>query len=149
MIDSFHSSNNSFFKMELISVWVSTRIDLPLVLINSAGILSIPKDLYHFSFSKAITISWGQAPVALLYVFQSNIINSTYIQQLREIVPPPSQNTVAVCNQITISILNCSTSRLATLLNVTDAPVQVSDILVLTVSYMFSNVSFQSPPFCS
>ena len=66
-----------------------------------------------------------------------------YIQQLTEMVPPPSQNTVAVCNQITLPILNCSTSRLVTLLNVRDAPVQVSDIFVLTVSYMFNNVAFR------
>jgi len=148
-MDSFHGSHSSFFRMELISVWVSEQIDLPLALINSAGILLIPGDLCLFNFSIAITVSWGQTPVALLYMFQSSIINSTYIQQLREMVPPPSQNTVAVCNQTTLPILTCITSGLVTLLNVTDATLQVSDILVLTVSYMFSNFSFQSPSFCS
>jgi len=39
-----------------------------------------------------------------------------YIQQLGEIVSPPSQNTVGVCNQITFVILHYISSRLVTLL---------------------------------
>jgi len=65
----------------------------------------MPEDLCLFSFSIAITISRGQAPVVLLFVFQSNIINPMYIQKLREMVPPPSQNTVAVCKQSHFSSL--------------------------------------------
>jgi len=39
-----------------------------------------------------------------------------YIEQLREMVPPPSQNTVGVSNQITLLIHNYISSRLVTLL---------------------------------
>jgi len=65
-----------------------------------------------------------------------------YIQKLREIIPPPSQNIVVVCNQITLLMLYYITSRLVTLVKVTDAPIQVSDILVLTVCFKFINFSF-------
>ena len=44
-------------------------------------------------------------------------------------VPPPNQNTVGVCNQITLLILYYISSRLVTLLKVIDAPIQVSDII--------------------
>jgi len=57
-----------------------------------------------------------------------------HIQWLREMVHPPSQNTVGVCNQTTLFILYCISCRLVTFLKVTDAPQQVSDILVLFVS---------------
>jgi len=43
--------------------------------------------------------------------------------------PPPSQNTVAVCNHITFLIIYCISSRLVTLLKVNYAPIQVSDII--------------------
>jgi len=62
-----------------------------------------------------------------------------YIQQLGEIVPPPSQNTVGVCNHITFVILQYISSRLVTLLKVTDAPIQVPSIFDLTVSFKFIN----------
>jgi hypothetical protein len=58
-------------------------------------------------------------------------------------IPPPNQNTVVVCNKITLLILYYSSSRLLTLLKVIDAPIQVSDILVLTVCFKFINFSFQ------
>jgi len=45
-----------------------------------------------------------------------NIINSMYIQQLGEMVPPPRQNTVGVCNQINLLILYYISSILVTLL---------------------------------
>jgi hypothetical protein len=48
-----------------------------------------------------------------------------YIEQLGEIAPPLSQNTVAVSNQITFFILHYISSRLVTLLEVTDDPIQV------------------------
>ena len=66
-----------------------------------------------------------------------------YSEQLREMVPPPAQNTVGVCNQITLLILYYIISRLVTLLKITDDPVQVSDIFYLTVSFKFFNFSFQ------
>jgi len=66
-----------------------------------------------------------------------------YIQQLRELVPPPSPNTVGVCNQITFLIFYYISSRLVTLLKVTDAPIQVPNIFDLIVSFKFLNLSFQ------
>jgi len=54
-------------------------------------------------------------------------------------VPPPSQYTVGVCNQITFLIVHSISSMLVTLLKVTDAPTQVSDIFILLlVSINFS-----------
>ena len=58
-------------------------------------------------------------------------------------VHPHSQNTLGNCNQITLFILYYIGSRLVTLLKVTDAPTQVSDIFYLTVSLKFINFSFQ------
>jgi hypothetical protein len=71
------------------------------------------------------------------------VINPMYIQYLGEIVPPPSQNTVGVCNRITFVILHYISSRLVTLLKVIDAPLHVPNILNLTVSFNFLNFSFQ------
>ena len=59
-------------------------------------------------------------------------------------VPPTSQNTVGVCNQITLLILYHISSRLVTLLQVTDAPKQVFDIFYLTLSFKLINFSFQT-----
>jgi len=73
-----------------------------------------------------------------------NTINPIYIQQLKEKFPPTSQNVVAVSNQIMLPILYYICPRLAILLKVTDAPIQVSDIFNLTVSLIkFTNFSFQ------
>ena len=69
--------------------------------------------------------------------------NTMYIQYLGEIVPPPSQNTVGVCNQITFVILHYISCGLVTLLKVIDAPIQVANIFDLTVSLKFLNFSFQ------
>ena len=65
-----------------------------------------------------------------------------HIQCRGGIVPPPSQNPVAVRNQITFVILHYISSRLVTLLKITDAPMQVSNILDLTVSFKFLNFRF-------
>ena len=65
------------------------------------------------------------------------------IQHMREMVPPPSQNTVQVCSQITFVILHYTSSRLVTILKVTDAPILVLNIFYLTVSFEFLNFSFQ------
>ena len=65
-----------------------------------------------------------------------------YIQYLGEIVPPPSQNTVGVCNQITFVILHYISSRLVTLLKVINAPIQAPNIFYLTVSFKFLKFSF-------
>jgi len=58
-------------------------------------------------------------------------------------VPPPGQYTVGVYNQITLLILYYINPRLVTLLKVSDATVQVTDILGLTVSFKVMNFSFQ------
>jgi len=55
----------------------------------------------------------------------------------------PIQNTVGVCNQITLLILYYVSSRLVTLLEVIDAPIQVPNIFYLTVSFKSPNSSFQ------
>jgi len=66
-----------------------------------------------------------------------------YIKQQKEMVRPPSQNTVGICNQINLLILYYISFRLVTLLKVKDAPMHVSDILDLTVSFKFISFSFQ------
>jgi len=52
-------------------------------------------------------------------------------------VPPPSHNTVGVCNQVTFLILYFIRSRLVPLLKVIDAPIQVPNVFGLTVSFKF------------
>ena len=61
-------------------------------------------------------------------------------------VPPYNQNTVGICNQITLFFLYYIISRLLTLLKAIDAPVQVSDIIYLTVNFKVIDFSFQK--FC-
>ena len=78
-----------------------------------------------------------------LYLYLPNIIYPLYIQQLRELGPPPSQNTLVVCNQITLLILYYIRSRPITLLKVIDAPIQISDIFYLTTGFKFTNFSFR------
>jgi hypothetical protein len=56
-------------------------------------------------------------------------------------VPPYSQNTVGICNQITLLFLYYISSRLVTFLKVID--VQVSDILHLTVNIKVIDFRFQ------
>jgi len=48
---------------------------------------------------------------------------------------------VGVCNQVAFLILNYITSRLVPLLKVIDAPIQVPNILDLTVSFEFLNLT--------
>jgi len=58
-------------------------------------------------------------------------------------VPPPSQNTVGVCNQITLFILYYISSRLITLLKIIAVLIQVPNIFYLTVGFKLLNFSFQ------
>jgi len=58
-------------------------------------------------------------------------------------VPPHSQNTAKDYNQTTLFILYYISSRVVTLLKVTDVPIQVSDIFYLTVSFKFINFRFR------
>jgi len=78
-----------------------------------------------------------------MYFCLPNIINSTYNEQLTEMIPPPNQNTVGVCNKITLLILFYVSSGLVTLPKIIDALIHVSDIFYLTVSFKFINFSFQ------
>jgi len=66
-----------------------------------------------------------------------------HVYSVREMDPPLSQNTVGICNQMTLLILYYISSRLLTLLKVTDAPIQVPIIFYLTVIFKFLNFSFQ------
>ena len=66
-----------------------------------------------------------------------------YIQQLGEIVLPPGHNTVGVCNQISFLVLYYNSFRLVPLLKVINAPIQVPDIVDLTVTFQFLDFSFQ------
>jgi len=132
--------------MEIISLWISQQIVLPPALISSAGIWSVRGDLWLFSFSIANSsseaIGSGTSGSAVcMSVCLTSLIPCTF--NLGEIVPPPSQNTVGVCNQITYVILHYSSSRLVTLLKVIDAPIQVPNIFYLIVSFKFLNCSFQ------
>jgi hypothetical protein len=80
--------------------------------------------------------------MVLMYFCLSYITNPMYIEKMGEMVPPPSQKTVGVCNQITVLILYYISSKLVTLLKVTDAHIQDSDISKLTVSLKFLKFSF-------
>jgi hypothetical protein len=73
--------------------------------------------------------------VVLLYVFQSAQHHYPHVCLIaREIIPPPSQNTVAVCKQITLLVLYYVSSRLVTLLKVIDSSIQFSDILTCFIN---------------
>jgi len=64
-------------------------------------------------------------------------------EQLREMVPSSIQNTVAVCNQITLLILYYIISTPLKFHKVTDAPIHVCDVFDLTVSFKLINFIFQ------
>jgi len=78
--------------------------------------------------------------------YSANIISPMYIEQLREMVSPPSQYTVGVCNLITLPVLHYIRSSLVTLLKVIDDQIQIFDISDLTLSFKFINFSFQIFP---
>ena len=83
------------------------------------------------------------APLSPIYLCLLNVTKPMYMKQLREMVAPPTQNTVGVCNQITLVILYYTSSRLVTLLKIIDVPIQDSDIFYLAVSFKLINFSFQ------
>jgi len=78
-----------------------------------------------------------------------NIINPMYIQQLREMIPPPTQNTVGICNQITFLVLYYISSRLVPLRKFIDAPIQVPNIFILLLVLSSSTLAFRYSLFCS
>ena len=55
----------------------------------------------------------------------------------------PTQNTVGICNQITLLVLYNISSRLVILLKIIDAPIQIPNIFYLTISSKILNFSFQ------
>ena len=66
-----------------------------------------------------------------------------YLPKIAERITP-SLNTVGVCNQITLLILYCISSRLVTVLKVNDAPIQVPNIFFyLTISFKSSILAFR------
>jgi hypothetical protein len=89
------------------------------------------EELCLFNFSIAISNSKAlpQSLVVLLSLLcLSTINNRMYTEQLREMVPPPSQSTVGDCKQITLLVQYCIRTGLVTLLKIIDASIQVSDI---------------------
>ena len=64
-----------------------------------------------------------------------------HVEELGEIVTPPSHINVGVCNQVAFLILYYITSRLVHRLEVTDAPIQIPNVLDLIVSFKFLNFS--------
>ena len=56
-----------------------------------------------------------------------------HVEDLGEIVPPPSHNSVGVCHQVTLLVLHSITSRLLPRLKVIVAPIQVPIVLDFTV----------------
>jgi hypothetical protein len=62
-----------------------------------------------------------------------------YIQQLGEIFPPPSENTLEVCNQITIVIHHYVSSSRVILIKFIDVLKQIPIIFYLTISFKFIN----------
>ena len=57
--------------------------------------------------------------------------------------PPPTQNNVGVCNQITLLIPCYIRFSMVNLLKVIVTPIQVSDIFYLTVCFKFLNFTFR------
>ena len=95
-----------------------------------------------FSTSDALDLDTSGSAVCMS-VCLPKITNPIFDEKLREMFPPSSPNTVAVCNQITLLILYYISYRLVTLLKITDAPIQVSDIFQLSVNFKFNKCSFQ------
>ena len=65
-----------------------------------------------------------------------------YIQYLVEIVLPPRHSTVGVCKQLSFLVLYYKSSRLLSILKIINVPIQVIEIVDLTVSFKFLNFSF-------
>jgi len=78
-----------------------------------------------------------------MYVCLPNITNPMYVEQQREMIPPPSQNNVAVCKQITLLILYYIRFKLVTRLKIIDDPVQVCDSFLSGCLFQLINFNFQ------
>jgi hypothetical protein len=129
--------------MELISLLISKGNVLPLFKLILQGfeqylVICVFLDFQQPSQLKGTRRSYWWS--CCMYFSLPNIANPMYIEQLTEMVPPTSQNTVSVSNQITLLMLYSICSRLVTLLKVNDALTQVSHILC--IQYICS-----SPPY--
>jgi len=78
-----------------------------------------------------------------VYFCLPDITNPMCIEQLREMIPSPRQNSLGVCYQITLLIPYYTSSRLVTLLKAIDTPIQFPNIFYLTVSFNFLNLTFR------
>jgi len=70
-----------------------------------------------------------------------------HIQYLVKEILPPIQNTLGICKQITILILDNINSRLVTFPKFIYASVQISNILCFIISFKLINFAFQIFPF--
>ena len=147
MIDSFdYPGNSCLLEMGLKSVWISERIILPPVLINSAGFWSIPGDLLLLSFSIAIWKSkaLGSATsgsVACISFCLTSLTPSSFSSWEKWFLH--LVKILSVSNQIILSFRYCISCRMLTFLEVVYAPLQVSDFFYLTVSFKLINFCFQ------
>jgi len=66
-----------------------------------------------------------------------------HVEELGEIFPTPSHNTVGVCNQVSFLILYYITSRVVPPLKVTDVAIQIPNILDLNVNFKILNFGSQ------
>ena len=105
----------------------------------------IPSDLCLYSFSVAISKSKALCssiggPAACIFGYLTSLTPCTHIQELREMVPPPSQNTVKVCKQINLLVLYYISCRVVLCHRCPYTSLWYFD---LSVSFKFINFSFQ------
>ena len=101
------------------------------------------------SFQQAFQLQWhwAQALVASRRFSISNNIDPTYIQQLRKLIPPPTQYSVGVKNLITLIILYSISCRLVTILKAIDVHIRKPDIFALTVCFRFIQFNCKISPY--
>jgi hypothetical protein len=78
-----------------------------------------------------------------MYFSPPNITRPIYSQKLIGVFPPPIQNFVAVCKQITYLLLHQVKSALVTLLKFIYFPTRICNFLVITVSCNVINFLLQ------
>jgi hypothetical protein len=117
-------------------------------LISSTRIWSIPGDLCLFSFAVAISTSEALLDTVGCAVCFSVCLTSLmpYIFSSWEKWFYHLAKILWESKQITLLILYYINSRLVTLLKIIDAPLQVSDIFYLIVSFKLINFSYQIFP---
>jgi hypothetical protein len=127
------------------TLWISER-NISTHSISSAGIWSIPGDLYLFNFERRYSTSTGLGSgtngSAVRTFYRPNITSPMYIPYLREVVLPPIQNNVEIY-KITVPILYQVRPMLVTLLKFIYSSILVSSDLVLTVWCKLINFVFQ------